>query len=103
MLLSMTTEIKCTNCGTINVGQVTKCRMCGHPLHFSEAEMRKCPQCSSMATPIGEERCISCGWDFGANHHPVSASDARETGPAECEYPTEAPLHTVRSFTVDLA
>lgn len=99
----MTTEIKCTNCGTINVGKVTKCRMCGHPLHFSESEVRKCPKCSSMATPIGEERCIACGWDFGANHHAVSLSEAREVDSAECEYPTEAPLHTVRSFTVDLA
>ena len=96
----MTTEIKCTNCGTINVGELMRCRMCGHPLHFSEAEVRKCPQCSSMATPIGEERCVSCGWNFKTNQ-PVPPNEVRE--PADCEHPAEAELHTVRSFSVDLA
>lgn len=98
----MTTEIKCTNCGTINVGELMRCRVCGHPLHFSEAEVRKCPQCSSTVTPIGEETCISCGWNFGTNQ-PVPPNDASGIEPAECEHPAEAELHTVRSFSVDLA
>ena len=98
----MTTEIKCTNCGTINVGELMRCRMCNHPLHLSEAEIRKCPQCSSTATPIGEETCISCGWDF-ATAHQVPPKVAPEIRPAECEHPAEAELHTVRSFSVELA
>ena len=98
----MTTEVKCTNCGTINVGELMRCRMCNHPLHLSEAEVRKCPQCSSMATPIGEEMCVSCGWKFGTAH-PVPPSEAPGIKPAECERPAEAELHTVRSFSVELA
>ena len=98
----MTTEIKCTNCGTINVGELMRCRVCSHPLHSTEAEVRKCPQCSSMATPIGEEMCVSCGWNFGTAY-PVSPNEAPGIKPAECEHPAEAELHTVRSFSVDLA
>jgi hypothetical protein len=98
----MTTEIKCTNCGTINVGELMRCRMCNHPLHLSEAEVRKCPQCSSMATPVGEETCISCGWNFAAAQQ-VPPELAPEIKPADCEHPAEAELHTVRSFNVDLA
>jgi len=98
----MATEIKCTNCGTINVGELIRCRMCNHPLHFSEAEVRKCPQCNSTATPVGEETCISCGWDF-ATTHPEPPEETPGVKPAECEYPEEAELHTVRSFSVELA
>ena len=98
----MTTEIKCTNCGTINVGELMRCRMCNHPLHLSEAEVRKCPQCSSMATPVGEKTCISCGWNFAAAQQ-VPPQLAPEIKPADCEHPAEAELHTVRSFNVDLA
>jgi hypothetical protein len=56
-----------------------------------------------MATPAGEERCISCGWEFGASHHPVPLNEARKIEPSDCEYAAESELHTVRSFTVDLA
>ena len=98
----MTTETKCTNCGTINVGELMRCRMCNHPLHLSEAEIRKCPQCNSIETPIGEEKCISCGWDFSTTHKPPEKA-APDVKPAECEYPEEAELHTVRSFGVELA
>jgi hypothetical protein len=98
----MTTEIKCTNCGTINVGELMRCRVCSHPLHSSEGEIRMCPQCSSTATPIGEETCISCGWDFATTQQ-VPPKVAPEIKPAECEHPAEAELHTVRSFNVDLA
>lgn len=98
----MTTEIRCTNCGTINVGELMRCRMCNHPLHLSEAEVRKCPQCSSMATPLGEETCISCGWNFAATQQ-VPPKLAPEIKPADCERPAETELHTVRSFSVELA
>ncbi len=98
----MTSEIKCTNCGTINVGELMRCRVCSHPLHFTEADVRKCPQCSSMATPIGEETCISCGWNFAATQQ-VPPKLAPEIKPADCEHPAEAELHTVRSLSVDLA
>ena len=98
----MTTEIECTNCGTINVGELMRCRLCNHPLHLSEAEVRKCPQCSSTVTPIGEETCVSCGWDFATTHQ-VQPKVAPEIKPAECEHPAEAELHTVRSFSVELA
>jgi len=98
----MTTETKCTNCGTINVGELMRCRMCNHPLHFSEAEVRRCPQCNSMATPVGEETCISCGWDFAATHQPPE-KETPNVKPSECEYPAEAELHTVKSFSVELA
>jgi hypothetical protein len=98
----MTTEVKCTNCGTINVGELMRCRVCGHPLHANETEVRKCPQCNSTATPIGEDRCVSCGWKFGSNQ-PVPPNEEREVKAEECEIPAESELHTVRSFSVDLA
>lgn len=98
----MTTEIKCTNCGTINVGELMRCRVCGHPLHFSEAEVRKCPQCGSSATPIGEEKCISCGWKLGTTN-PIPPNEAVKVEPGDCEHPSEAELHTVRTFSVELA
>lgn len=100
MLYPMTNETKCTQCGTVNVGELIRCRVCGHPLHANEAEMRQCPQCKSMATPLGEERCISCGWEFGKKE-PVPPNE--EIPAPDCEFPAEAELHTVRSFSVDLA
>lgn len=96
----MTNETKCTQCGTINVGELIRCRVCGHPLHLSEADIRRCPQCNSMATPIGEERCVSCGWDFGKQQIVPPNEEPLAT---ECEIPAEAELHTVRTFGVDLA
>jgi predicted anti-sigma-YlaC factor YlaD len=98
----MTTEIKCTNCGTINVGELMRCRLCNHPLHFSETELRECPQCRSTVTPIGKETCISCGWNFATTHQ-EPPEETKSVKPAECEYPEEAELHTVRSFSVELA
>lgn len=98
----MATEVRCSHCGTPNDGASAKCRMCGHPLHLDKEEVRKCPQCSSTATPLGEARCISCGWDFAA-HQPLPKQEEPGIEPAECERPAEASLHTVRSFNVDLA
>lgn len=95
------TEVKCAKCGTINVGGVN-CRLCGHPLHSTEAEVRACPKCGSTATPIGKDRCVSCGWSMGPR--PVPHSHEAEGAKAlECETMAEGELHTVRSFTVDLA
>lgn len=55
-----------------------------------------------MATPVGEETCISCGWNFAATQQ-VPPKLAPEIKPADCEHPAEAELHTVRSFSVELA
>jgi hypothetical protein len=98
----MSPEVKCTHCGMLNLDTQTKCRMCGHPLHLTEGEVRKCPQCSSTATPLGTDRCIACGWDFGT-HQPLPTKEEPSAERGECEPAAEAPLHTVRTFGVDLA
>ncbi len=98
----MTAEIKCTNCGTINIGNAAECRVCGHPLHFSEAAVLRCPKCNSTLSPTGEERCVSCGWSAGTKPR-VPQRDEPAVKPADCEHLAEAELHTVRSFTVGLA
>lgn len=98
----MTIETRCPSCGTINEGNRTECRLCGHLLHPSEAGARQCPRCSSTETPAGEDRCISCGWNFG-DSRPLPLKEERITTQEDCESSTEAELHTVRSFTVELA
>jgi len=97
----MSPEVKCTHCGTINLDNVARCRMCGHPLHHNEGEVRTCPECGSTATSLGSDRCITCGWNF-QQHEPVTGQEVLPPVAKECE-PSEGPLRTLTSFCVSLA
>ncbi len=99
---SMSSEIRCTHCGTINVGSVARCRMCGHPLHHNEGEVRTCPECGSTATPLGTDRCIACGWNFG-HREPGAVQEIVPPAAKECEAPAGEPIRTLTTFFVSLA
>ena len=97
----MTAEIKCDKCGTINLDNLTRCRVCGNPLHEMEGDSQKCPECGFSKTPLGVDKCISCGWTFGAPKVlPVGAAASK---PEECEHWSEEPAHTERMAKVDIA
>lgn len=97
----MAAEIKCDKCGTINLDNQTRCRICGSPLHAIEGGGQKCPECGYTKTPAGEEKCISCGWTFGTPK--VLASATGELKPEECEHWSEEPAHTERMARIDIA
>lgn len=96
----MSAEIKCAKCGTINLGDQTRCRMCGNPLHVHDEGGRECPECGSTKTPAGEEKCISCGWTFGP---PKVLPSGASAAPEKCEHWSEEPAHTERMAKVDIA
>ncbi|MCU0852848.1 MAG: hypothetical protein MUC90_06330 [Thermoplasmata archaeon] len=93
--------IKCTKCGTYNLDEETRCRLCGHTLHASESEVQKCPECGSVAHAPDADKCIACGRSFTTV---IEAS--KQAGPQkaeECEHWSEKPAHAVRTAKVGIA
>jgi len=97
----MGSQIRCVQCGTYNLPEVTKCRVCGHPVHKDEGDLRKCPECGYEHNPASSEKCIGCGRDFRATK--AAVAEIQGSKPAECEHWSEMPAHTSRTAKVGIA
>lgn len=96
----MSPEIVCEHCGTMNLASGTRCRMCGWPLNKASSGFKACPECGSTHTPIAENSCVSCGWNFGT---PKRLPTKEEAGPETCEHWSELPAHSHRTAMIDMA
>jgi len=97
----MTSEISCPKCGTFNLVTAPRCRLCGQSLQISKGDAQICPECGSTGTPVGQDRCITCGWNLGPPRAPQKAELAVE--PEKCEHTEDLPIHTQRMAMVDVA
>jgi len=75
--------------------------MCGHPLHKSDAEIQKCPDCGSMASPVGADKCVACGRSFGTLLAASAEINAAKSD--QCEHWSETPAHEVRTAKIGMA
>ena len=101
--MAMSSEVKCEQCGTINLAENLKCRVCGWPLMKADPGFKVCPECGSVHTPAKQDTCISCGWDLGPSRHPPAEKVTSSQEDEACEHWSELPAHTSRTAIISVA
>ena len=97
----MESQVRCAQCGTFNLSDASKCRVCGHPIHRDEGDLQKCPACGYERNLASAEKCIGCGRNLTATK--AAVAEIQGSKPESCERWNEKPAHAVRTAKVGMA